>query len=111
MNRLLKNYVVDVQFPDVSGIEQVQMLETRSQLAEIEAELSPQEREALLEANRQLAAQADKFLQELNRFVDLAEEWQQRRPHPNDWWWYLDILAQVPAGPQRPYLATTAAAV
>ena len=110
MNRLLKNYVVDVQYPDVSGIEHLQMLEMRSQLAEIEAELSSQEREALLEADRQLAAQADKFLRELNRFIDLAEERQRRQPHPNEWWWYLDILAQVPAVPQRPYFATTAVA-
>ncbi len=110
MNRLLKNYVVDVQYPNVSGIEHLQMLETRSKLAEVEAKLSPQERKALLDADRQLAAQADKFLRELSRFVDLAEERQRRQPDPNEWWWYLDILAQVPAGVQRPYPATSIAA-
>ena len=110
MNHFLENYVIDVQYPDVSGIEQLQMLETRSKLAEIEAELSPQERKALLEADRKLAAQADKFLQELSRFIDLAEERHQRHPNPNEWWWYLDILAQVPVVPQRPFPTSAVAA-
>ena len=101
MNELLKNYLVDVDYPEASGIEHLQMLETRSQLAKVESDLSATEREALAKADRRLAAQADKFLLELNRFVDLAQERRRRQPGPEEWWWYLDILVRAPALPAR----------
>ena len=101
MNELLKNYLVDVDYPEVSGIEHLQMLETRSQLAKVEPTLSVTERQALAEADHQLATQADKFLMELNRFVDLAQERRRRQPGPDEWWWYLDILVRAPALPAR----------
>lgn len=96
MNQLLQNYLIDVQHPGVSGIEHLQMLRTRSQLAEVETTLSPEEHAALAEADRQLAARAAEFAAELSRFVDLVEERRRRQPRPDEWWWYLDILARAP---------------
>jgi hypothetical protein len=101
MNELLKNYLVDVDYPEVSGIEHLQMLKTRSELAAITESLSTSEQQALANADRKLAMQADKFLAELNRFVDLAAERQRRQTSPDEWWWYLDILVQAPAVPIR----------
>lgn len=103
MNRLLENYQVDVDFPDVSGIEHWQMLKTRSELAKMEQQLTPSERRVLAEADRKLALDADRFFAELSRFVDLTEERQRRKPGPHEWWWYLDILVQVPALPERSF--------
>ncbi len=97
MNQLLKNYRIDVDYPDVSGIEHFQMLKTRSELAKIEQQLTPREQKVLAEADRKLVMAADQFFAELSRFVDLSEERQRRQPAANEWWWYLDILVQVPA--------------
>lgn len=107
MNELLHNYVVDVEYPEVSGIEHLQLLETRSQLARIELTLSAAERQALVDADRKLASQADKFLTELSRFVDLTEERKRRQPLSTEWWWYLDILVRAPALPGRSYTLAT----
>jgi hypothetical protein len=101
MNELLKNYLVDVDYPEVSGIEHLQMLKTRSELAAIAESLSTSEQQALANADRKLAMQADKFLAELNRLVDLAAERQRRQTSPDEWWWYLDILVHAPAVPIR----------
>lgn len=103
MNPLLESYLVDVKHPNVSGIEHLQMLETRSELAKVERQLTSEERKALAEADRWLATDAAHFLAELSGFVNLAEERAQRQPEPDEWWWYLDILVRVPALPRRPY--------
>ncbi len=54
MNRLLESYTVDTRYPDVSGIEHLQMLRTRSRLAEIEDTLTTDERRLLAEADQRL---------------------------------------------------------
>jgi len=105
MNRLLEQYVVDVDYPAVSGIEHLQMLETRSQVAVIETQLSAPEQRLLAAADYKLATHALAVLAELNRFVNLVQEPQQRQIGPQDWW-YLDVLVQVPALPQRDTLAS-----
>lgn len=96
MNNLLKQYIIDVDYPEVSGVEHLQMLVTRSQLAAIEAQLSEEEQQMLAAADHKLVVYAKSFLAELNRFVNLNEERQQRRVDPAEWWWYLDVLAQAP---------------
>ncbi len=105
MNVLLEQYVVDVDYPEVSGIEHLQMLETRSKLAASEAQLSSAEQRALATADHKLAVYAVAFLAELSRFVDLVEERQRRQVSPNEWWWYLDVLVQAPALPERATVA------
>ncbi|MCD6554198.1 MAG: hypothetical protein J7M16_09345 [Anaerolineae bacterium] len=101
MNELLQAYVIDTQYPDVSGIEHLQMLRRRSELADLEHMLSREERRQLAEADARLLAHAAEFLAELSRFVDLAAERRRLCTPPSHWWWYLDVLAQIPALPVR----------
>jgi hypothetical protein len=109
MNKLVTDYAVDTQYPDVSGIEHLQMLDTRSRLAEIEDTLTAEERHVLEIADRRLLAHAAEFLAEISRFADLAKERQRLQPPPEYWWWYLDVLARapvfVPAHEYEPELA------
>ncbi len=44
VEQLLSAYEVDVDFPDVSGMEHLQMLSTRSQLCKAEGELNSEQR-------------------------------------------------------------------
>jgi hypothetical protein len=95
MNRLLVHYCVDVQHPEVSGAEHLEMLQVRDRLAELERTLTSEEQEALAEADRVLVESATAFYQELLRFLDLPAY---RREHgiPPARWWYLDVLSHLP---------------
>ena len=59
---LITAYETDVQFADVSGMEHLDMLMTRSEIAQNELHLSDEERERVLKADRQLLQRA-KILQ------------------------------------------------
>lgn len=96
MNQLLEHYLVDVEFPDVSGIEHIQMLQIRDELATVEDTFSPDERRKLAAADKRLLEQAAAFYAELSRFLDLAQDRQTYSIPPERWWWYLDVLAQLP---------------
>jgi hypothetical protein len=96
MNPLLQHYRVDVEFPQVSGAEHLEMLQIRDRLAELEPTLSTAERTALVEADRRLARQAAAFYAELSRFINLAEHRYQNHIPPSHWWWYLDVLSELP---------------
>ncbi|HID61250.1 MAG TPA: hypothetical protein EYP49_00670 [Anaerolineae bacterium] len=102
MNALLRHYVVDVEHPDVSGFEHLEMLQIRSQLAELEATLYPRERACLDAADCRLLQQAAAFHAALARITNLAEERARRQPPPSHWWWYLDVLVQLPTPPVQP---------
>ena len=93
MNRLLVHYGVDVQHPEVSGAEHLEMLLIRDRLAEIESTLTSGEQAALAEADRLLVEQAPAFYQELLRFLDLATYRREHGIPPTRWWWYLDMLS------------------
>ena len=97
MNDLLQRYCMDVEFPEVSGAEHLQLLGTRDLLADKEGQLSSVEQAELHAADRRLARHAAAFHAELSRFTGQA---QHRRAHqiaPARWWWYLDVLIEVPA--------------
>jgi len=98
MNQLLAHYLVDVEFPDVSGMEHIQMLQIRDEIATVEATFPPTESQKLAAADKRLLEQAPDFYAELSRFIDLAEQRQTHHISPDRWWWYLDVLAQLPAG-------------
>ena len=100
MNRLLKHYRADVEFPGVSGVEHLEMLHIRDKLAALADQLSGEERAALAKADSRLLEQAGIFYAEMSRFVDLASRRQQEQVPPSRWWWYLDVLAQLP--PREP---------
>src|SRR5262245_23296699 len=96
MNRLLAHYCVDVQHPEVSGAEHLEMLQIRDRLAILESALTPEEHKVLAAADRVLMERATAFYQELVRFLDLTEY---RRAHgilPAHWWWYLDVVSHLP---------------
>lgn len=96
MNRWLVHYCVDVQHPEVSGAEHLEMLHIRDRLAEIESTLTSEEQEALVEADRVLVEQASAFYKELLRFLDLAAYRREQRSPPARWWWYLDVVSHLP---------------
>jgi hypothetical protein len=94
---MLAAYEVDVRFPDVSGIEHLDMLLTRSEIARIERHLTPEQRDRLAKADAMLLRQAKKFYEAIRKIADL-EAWRRDKDTPaTHWWWYLDVLAQVPA--------------
>ena len=96
MNRLLMHYCVDVQHPEVSGAEHLEMLQIRDRLAELEPTLTSEAQEALAEADRVLIERAAAFYQELLRFLDLAAYRQEHSIPPTRWWWYLDVVSYLP---------------
>jgi hypothetical protein len=96
MNRLLVHYRVDVQHPEVSGAEHLEMLQIRDRLAELESTLTSEEQEALAEADRLLVERATAFYQELLRFLDLATYRREHGIPPARWWWYLDVVSHLP---------------
>lgn len=99
INDLLTSYEVDVRFPDVSGMEHLNMLLTRSALAEMERDhlLTSEQGRRLADADRILASQASRFHHAIQRIANLAEWRQQEGAAPEQWWWYLDVLAMTPA--------------
>ena len=96
MNRLLVHYGVDVQHPEVSGAEHLEMLQIRDRLAELEPMLTSEEQEALAEADRVLIDRSAAFYQELLRFLDLAAYRREHSIPPTRWWWYLDVVSHLP---------------
>ncbi len=97
MNRLLVHYGVDVQHPEVSGAEHLEMLQIRDRLADLESTLTSEEQESLAEADRLLVERATAFYQELLRFVDLATYRREHGIPPTRWWWYLDVVSHLPS--------------
>ncbi len=96
MNELLQNYVIDTQHPGVSGIEHLQMLYNRSKLAEVEPALTADEYQQLAAADLLLVFYAKEFWAELSDFIDLAQERLRLNVTKEQWWWDLDIIAQLP---------------
>ncbi|MBK7204421.1 hypothetical protein [Candidatus Amarolinea dominans] len=96
MNDLLVQYATDVEFPDVSGAEHLEMLLLRDRLADLQPTLTAVEKQTLAAADECLLGQVAAFYRELSRFVDLAQRRQTTPTPPQHWWWYLDVLAQLP---------------
>ena len=93
---LIAAYEVDVQFPDVSGMEQVDMLMTRSEIAHNELHLSDEERQRVLNADRLLLQRAQQFCESIQSIAALAS-WRRDESVPaTHWWWYLDVIVQLP---------------
>lgn len=103
---MLSAYEMDVQFPDVSGMEHLDMLLTRSELAKYEPHLTDEERQRLLSADRMLMQQADQFYQAIQSIAELAS-WRRDENIPaSHWWWYLDVVTQMPLRPKKPGKST-----
>ena len=92
----LRDYEVDVQFPDVSGFEFIEMFMTRSEIAACEPQLTQVQRRRLEAADRRLMRDAKQFYESLRAVADLAELRETGNVLPSHWWWYLDALAEEP---------------
>ena len=95
----LSAYEVDVDFPEVSGMEHLQMLLTRSELYRADRLLDSDQETRLARADRKLLQQAKSFYEAIQAIAALTS-WRERAGDvtPEHWWWYLDVLAQLPAG-------------
>lgn len=93
--KLLAAYEADVQFSDVSGMEHLDMLMTRSEIVKHEPHLSDEERLRLLNADKLLRQHAHLFYQSIQKMADLAS-WRRDEDVPaTHWWWYLDVITQM----------------
>ncbi|MEZ4705936.1 MAG: hypothetical protein R3A44_01945 [Caldilineaceae bacterium] len=95
-------YEVDVTFPDVSGMEHIEMFYNRSELAEIESQLSLAQKVRLAKADQVLVRDAHLFLAALKQIVNLKKWREQDNASPDHWWWYLDVLVAAPIAPAIP---------
>jgi hypothetical protein len=102
VEQLLSAYEVDVDFPDVSGMEHLQMLSTRSQLCKAEGELNSEQRKRLERADQKLLRQAEDFFQAVTSIANLSEWRRTQDAAPEEWWWYLDVLVELPTGTLLP---------
>jgi hypothetical protein len=94
--QLLKNYTISVQFPDVSAFEHLEMLEIRDKIAEIEEQLSEQEKKELSLADQILIKNSVVIYGQLSQIIDLRKKRADDNISSASWWWYLDVLANLP---------------
>ncbi len=92
----LTQYETDVRFPDVSGMEHLDMLITRSNIAANKNRLTPEQVNRLLVADEALFQNAERFTRAITAVGELAEWRNARVISPEEWWWYLDVLVSVP---------------
>ncbi len=102
-DELITAFEVEVRLPDVSGMEHLQMLMTRSKIAEAKREqrLNNEQCLRLAEADQMLLSQAGRFYQAIERIADLAAWRAQENVTPEQWWWYLDVIARLPQSALR----------
>lgn len=102
----LTAYEADVDFPDASGMEHLQMLMTRSELHRVGHLLTPEQQIRLANADKTMLQHAQQFYQAIGSIADLAR-WRETEAGvtTEHWWWYLDVLAQLPAGVVSPDLS------
>jgi hypothetical protein len=98
VNQLLQNYSIQVDYPDVSGAEHLEVLQIRDRLAEAESDFTDEERAILVEADRKLMMNTTRIHQELSQFIDLSRYRIEQGISAQKWWWYLDVLNYLPSG-------------
>ncbi len=96
LEKLLTAYEIDVRFPDVSGLEHLDMLRLRSELATFIADLSPEQSMRLQEADKVLLRQRSAFARSIQKIADLADWRRQEKIPSTHWWWYLDVVKELP---------------
>lgn len=96
LERLLTQYETDVRFPDVSGMEHLDMLLTRSRIAEHKDDLTAGQSARLADADLQLLHAAARFNRAILAVADLTAWREDSGAPPDHWWWYLDVLTNVP---------------
>jgi hypothetical protein len=101
MNKVLQNYSIQVDYPDVSGAEHLEILQIGDRLAELETDLTIEEGVILAKADRQLMMNTSKIYKELSQFIDLPQYRLEQGVSPQKWWWYLDVLNYLPSAFDR----------
>ena len=99
---LIAAYEADVQCPDVSGMEHLEMLMTRSEISRNELHLSGEERERILNADRVLLQNARQFYESIQAIADLESWRRDENVPPTHWWWYLDVIVKLPMRIEMP---------
>lgn len=92
----LAQYETDVRFPDVSGMEHLNMLLTRSRIAAEKDVLTDEQAGRLREADHYLLHNAEQFYEAIAAVANLAEWRETSGVSPEEWWWFLDVLVSVP---------------
>ena len=87
---LLESYKTAVEFPDVSGFEALELLDTRSRLSEIEGQLTASEKETLEYADEMLLDNLKSFYERIQEIGDLPDLRKRAKVLPSHWWWYID---------------------
>lgn len=96
MEKLLTQYETDVRFPDVSGMEHLDMLLSRSRIAEHKDNLNAEQLTRLMDADQLLLHNAGQFNKAILAIADLTAWREEVKASPDHWWWYLDVLTNVP---------------
>ena len=96
LEELLTHYETDVRFPDVSGMEHLDMLITRSNIAEHKDGLNSEQLARLADADQLLLRNAAQFHRAIQTIADLTAWRDEANASPDHWWWYLDVLTSVP---------------
>jgi len=92
---LLKSYAVGVHHPEVSGFEVLELLDVRSELAKLEANLTDEEKEVLDKADALFLDNVDRFYESLLQVANPIDARRRAEVPPSHWWWYLEKLARV----------------
>ena len=93
-NDLIHEYEVDVEFPDVSGIEHLDMFLTRSEIAAIEHELTEEQRQRLYHADQLLIEQAQQFYEAIQQILNVVTQYLQQN-HSYDKTLFFQQLASL----------------
>ena len=67
----------------------------RDKVANVEAEINPVEQKILSDADKKLITNAKLIYQEISRFINLADYRQKHHISSKQWWWYLDVFANL----------------
>lgn len=92
--RLLESYATAVQFPGTSGFEVLELLDTRTSLAEREGELDPAARAVLEQADFLFIRNAPQLYESVLPLGEMAVLRRRAAPPCSHWWWYLEKLAE-----------------
>lgn len=95
-------YETDVHFPDVSGMEHLDMLLTRSKIADHDPFLTLDQQNRLYQADRTLLQQASQFYLAIASIADIANWRKHAKASRAHWWWYLDVVVHIPVMPIQP---------
>ena len=102
LEKLIADYEVEVEFPDVSGMEHLQMLMRRSEIAKGDRHLTGEQHQRLLHADKLLYQQAQQFYEAIQDVADLSSWRHNQNVGVAHWWWYLDVISQIPVDFVRP---------